>query len=146
MQKIGEAPFYDTPGVLGTSQTHFICYFILKQEFHSRHLHVRLDPSERLKLPLKSRGTAFLCGCLVVLWSAQLSSISLNIGRGCKLSNSPQVQRAGIVVICTKAVLCGILQYGESENLSESQISTFNNKTWSSTKRKCGRAFLPSPN
>lgn len=91
MQKTGKAPFNDTPGVLRTSQIHFLCYFIFKQEFHSCHIHVRFNP-------LKSRGTAFLCGWLVVPWSG--SCVSLNMetwGGGVNCQNSPEIQRAGIV-------------------------------------------------
>lgn len=44
-----------TPGVLRTSQIHFIHYLIFKQGFHSCHLHVRFNPSKKFKLPLRSR-------------------------------------------------------------------------------------------
>lgn len=48
-----------------------------------------------------------------------------------------------LLIICTKTVLWGILQYGESENLSESRISTFNNKTGLQERANVVEPFSP---
>lgn len=89
-------------------------------------------------------GALFWTVCDAVCQSSYLN-VSLHMetegGRswtGIKIVIAPLKSRhLELFIICTKTVLWGILQYGESGTLSESWVNTFNNKTLPSRKRKC---------